>query len=490
MVRRHITPALVACVSCLALCLARPFVRDAWATLLPLAFAPAAGSIVLFHHRSVRAAVLFGSLCVGIVLGLGSLARMAGSFAGSFLPVAEKDLTGFTGSVSQDSTLSRKGYTVLCLALRSATSSRTGVAGQARGSVALLVPGDYRFCIGQRLDVAAALSPIDDPASGERYLACVERKDVRTLGYASPVWAFRARAREWLHRSVSLAGYPSSALLEALLIGGRQDVPAELYESFQRTGSLHILALSGMHVTVLYGMVGGLLFFLRDRRAAFIAATGILLFYQFIAGFMPSLLRATVMIVIRGAGTLKDRDAEPMNLLGLAGIVLILMDPFQVFSVSFQLSFLAIAGMLTLGALAQRPLAGRIPPFALLPLALSLGAQGATLPLVVGQFGAYYPSGIIAGLMLVPLTTAFLWAGLAWLPLSVIPWPLLHSACAQAFGLFYEVIQGTAGFFAQCPGITFGAASVSWIVPCCAAGAATAALLLPVRRRLAPARPA
>ena len=148
--------------------------------------------------------------------------------------------------------------------------------------------------------------------------------------------------------------------------------------------------MSGLHVTVLYGV---------GRGAALVPATGsgrsssrpplVLLFYQFLAGFMPSLLRATVMIVIGGIAVLLDRDGEPINVLALSGIVLLLIDPFQAFTLSFQLSFLALGR----DPRASAPsCSGRwhrsLPRFLLLAFAMSAGAQAATLPLVIGRFGS------------------------------------------------------------------------------------------------------
>ncbi len=304
---------------------------------------------------------------------------------------------------------------------------------------------------GKQISFHAPLS-VSTGAGGERYVAFVNRAQVRRLGHVSPVWELRAQSREWLHRSVSRVGYPASALLEALLIGSREDVPEDLYDGFLKTGSLHILALSGLHVTVIYGIVIGLLAFLRPRWLRFLLATLVLLLYQVLAGFMPSLLRATVMIVIGGIAVMLDRDSEPVNLLAISCIVILLIDPFQVSSLSFQLSFLALVGILGIGPLVQRGLEGFLPRFLLVPLAMSIGAQVATLPLIILQFGAYYPSGIAAGLLLVPLTTGLLWAGLAWLPLSVIPWPFLHDLCAQLFSLLYRIIEGCASAFARYPG--------------------------------------
>jgi competence protein ComEC len=313
-------------------------------------------------------------------------------------------------------------------------------------------------------------------------VARARRADVTTLGFRGPVWVFRAEARDWLHRTVSRVGYPASALLEALLIGAREDVPGDLYDGFMRTGSLHILALSGLHVTVIYGIAAGLLWFLRNRWQRYLAATLVLLFFQFLAGFMPSLLRATVMIVIGGVALLLDRDHEPLNVLSLSGIVILMIDPFQAFTLSFQLSFLALAGILGIGAVIQRPLASRLPRFLLVAFAMSTGAQIATLPLVIARFGTYYPSGLVASLVLVPLTTGYLWAGLAWLPLSTIPWPLLHDACARVFSVFYEVIRWCAQALAVIPGFTFAPSVVPWLAAAAGLAAVLAATVLPVKR--------
>jgi competence protein ComEC len=492
MIRRHLTPALIAFVSLLLCCLGGPLLARAWWLTAAVSLLPAAAAVPLLagrHHpgqgpaarTARRAAILFLGASAGLLLGALSLARMSRAADGAFLSMPEKDVTQISGIVTQDSSLSQKGDTVLRLAMREAASSRRGFAARARGNLLLFVPGDYRFSIGQRLLVHAA--PGRRTTYGpEQWVARALRVDVVSRGYAAPLWAFRAEAREWLHAAVSGVGYPASTLLEALLIGAREDVPADLYDSFLRTGSLHILALSGLHVTVLFGVAAGLFWFLRARWQRFLAAALVLLFYQFLAGFMPSLLRATVMIVVGGAAALLDRDPEPLNILALSGIVLLLIDPFQAFTLSFQLSFLALAGILAIGALLQRPLASSLPRFLLLAFTMSAGAQLATLPLVIARFGAYYPSGLAASLVLVPLTTGYLWLGLAWIPLSLVPWPLLHDVFATLFAAFYQVIHACAGVLARVPGFRVGADAVPWL----AAGAGLAAVLcaavLPLKR--------
>jgi len=71
----------------------------------------------------------------------------------------------------------------------------------------------------------------------------------------------------------------------------------------------------------------------------------------------------------------------------------------------------------------------------------------------------------------------------------VIPWPVLHSACASAFSAFYRVISGTAGFFARLPGIPFGRTDTAWFIPLTAAAVVVVAVALPLRRSAVRAQP-
>ncbi len=483
MIRRHVTPALIVFIILLAGCLSRPLLgRLWWLPLLP-GLAAAAAVIALAGARAARARtrILAVSTAVGLILASVFLARMWLASSSAFLPVPERDVSEFRGRVIQDSSLSMAGDSVTRLALLDASSSRRGIGGRARGSVLLFIEGDSRFALGETMSVYAGLSR-SETGGPDAFIAWARPSEIRRRGFDGPLWAFRAAGREWLHAAVAAAGYPASTLLDALLIGSREDVPQDLSDGFLRTGSLHILALSGLHVSVLYGIVAGMLWFLRWPWLRFLLATVVLLFYQLLAGFMPSLLRATTMIVIGGIALGLDRDQEPLNILALSGIVLLLIDPFQAFTLSFQLSFLALAGILAFGPLVQWPLESRLPRFLLTAFAMSVGAQAATLPLVIARFGVYYPSGLFASLVLVPLTTAYLWAGLAWLPLSAVPWPALHDLCAGAFALFYRVIERSASYMARLPGVSFDEGCAPWIALAAGVVVAATVIVFPLRR--------
>jgi ComEC/Rec2-related protein len=473
--RRRITPALVLFAAALATLLAAP--RAGSAALLAAAALPASAAVVLLAARAPalrRAGTLAAAGALGLALGAGALHRIDATLEGGRLRVDPGDVVELQGVLRADSLLSADGSTLLRLRVDE-TSTRTAIAAEAGGDALIVVRGDWRFSAGEELSVRSELEPLAS-AGRERYRARVNRDAVHRRGFSSPVWMARARVREALQRAIAGVGYPASALLEALLIGAREDVPADVREAFRATGSLHVLALSGLHAGIVFAFVAAVLRPLRNRIAVFLAGCAVLTAYLFVAGLMPSLVRAVVMLTVGAAARLADRDDEPMNLLAISGIVILAADPFAAGSLSFQLSFLALAGILSFGPLVMRLLEGRVPAALAAPFAASAGAQAGTLPVVLLAFGAWYPSGIAAALLLVPLVTVFLWLGLAWLAVFPLIGRLASPWAAWLFDGLYRGIGGVGRLFARVPGIYVAPrAAAVWAA---AAGAAVLALAL------------
>jgi ComEC/Rec2-related protein len=476
--RRRLTPALALFCAFLTVLLVFPRTGSRAAVAAALVAAAAAIALVAAADPIVRrAGMLLASAAVGFALGAGSLARMNTALEGGSLTVSPTAVTGLSGVLRADSMLSVEGDTILRVRVREA-QTRDGISAAVRANVLVFVRGDWRFSSGETLAIRGELEPFDSTGP-ERYATRVDRDRVRRIGFASAAWRSRARIREGFHRAIAGIGYPASALLEALLIGAREDVPLDLREGFRATGSLHVLALSGLHAGIVFAFVAALLRPLRNHYAAFLAGSVLLAGYLFVAGFMPSLVRAVIMLTVGGAARLADRDDEPLNLLAISGIVILAADPFAAATLSFQFSFLALAGILALGPIIARPLEGKVPRLLATPLAASAGAQAATLPVVLIAFGAWYPSGILAALLLVPLVTVFLWMGLAWLAIFPLAGRLAVWWAAGVFDALYRVIAGVTGILARVPGVVVKPASApAWAV---AAGlvALAAAVLLP-----------
>ena len=224
-----------------------------------------------------------------------------------------------------------------------------------------------------------------------------------------------------------------AALMQAMTLGVRDDL-GELRDAFARAGLAHVLALSGLHVGVLMAALGRLLAGLGLARYPLMLA--LLLGFVLLVGASPSVVRAGVMVAAvllalwLGVGRL-----EPWPLLALAALAGLLWNPSWLFDLSFQLSYLAVAGMLVFsGPIVTRfsgGVAGR--PWwhwrtLLLAAAVTSGAaQALSLPLVADAFGRVpllsplinIVAVPLAGL-LIPLGFAASLLGLLWLPLAAV----------------------------------------------------------------------
>jgi competence protein ComEC len=164
-------------------------------------------------------------------------------------------------------------------------------------------------------------------------------------GWPSSFFGWLAVIRGWGQRALqeSLPA-PESGVAAALLLGEGSTMTSEDWEKYVRTGVIHVLAISGQHLVVL----GAFLWFLfrlvgvRRRRAAVFVAL-FLLAYALLTGGRPSAMRAAVMVCALCAGILLRRPALPANTFSLAWIVVVILDPTDLFTAGFQLSFLCVA---------------------------------------------------------------------------------------------------------------------------------------------------
>jgi competence protein ComEC len=139
----------------------------------------------------------------------------------------------------------------------------------------------------------------------------------------------------------------SRGLLQALLLGNRRDIDSDTYLAFRKTGLLHFISLSGMHLGILFGIIWWLskmLGFLKPTRAV-ICAIAIAVFLLVIPPRAPA-LRAAIICWVFCASIFFHRYSNPVNTLSLAAIILLLIRPTQLFEAGWQLSFASVLGLL------------------------------------------------------------------------------------------------------------------------------------------------
>ncbi len=262
-----------------------------------------------------------------------------------------------------------------------------------------------------------------------------------------PVWIERLRLRAAEGIARMELSPENRAVVEAMTIGERSHLNPALREHYARSGTSHLLAVSGLHVGILFLFVNALMWGLPlldggHRLRALIALAAIWL-YALVAGASPGVLRAAWMfsaLQLAYAFSLRYRG---LNILFGVAVVMLLLEPRQLFDISFQLSFLAVAAILSWGIPLLRGLHNRY--FKGLAALFLIGgvATLATAPLSVYRFGIFAPIGVVINPLVI--FTAELLLGLTLLALMLPAGPaLLGWAVEWTASLQNEVVRRVA----------------------------------------------
>lgn len=303
----------------------------------------------------------------------------------------------------------------------------------------------------------------------------------------SPLRRGSAGARSRLRDAIERVGGESAPLLTALLLGDGGDVDPRVETLFRRSGTIHLLALSGMHLAVIALLVRAAVRPFAGRTAASWAAVAAAFLYLALVGPRPGLVRASLLVGLVTLFRTIDCDRPLVELLAAAFLIQLLVQPGAAGSVGFQLSYLSLLGItLAAGPLSQR-FVRWLPPAVVSPLAAGVAAQLVTTPLLLYHFGTWYPIGIVATLVMGPLVLLYMSAGLIAVlvvlaarqlvvvePLiavervvAAVSTPLLESA--------YQVIERTGWLFSGAAGIHRTGPGWTWVVGTAIFAAATVA---------------
>jgi competence protein ComEC len=247
------------------------------------------------------------------------------------------------------------------------------------------------------------------------------RGKVAVLQKAGPIHLANRMKRyvEQVHKG--LLPPPQDSFATALLTGNRDFIPRELMDLFRRSGTMHILAVSGLHVGFLSLFV---LFFLRLIRVpkiyAYVLVSLFIVFFMIFIGERPSVHRASFMALCGIACFLFDRDRNYLNVLALSFIVLWLINPLSLINPGFLLSFCATFGILFITPSVFRWLKGFMPRFLAGSIAVTLSVQLFIFPVMASYFGTFSYINVIANLPIVPLTGVSLALGV----LTLVFYPL------------------------------------------------------------------
>lgn len=225
------------------------------------------------------------------------------------------------------------------------------------------------------------------------------------------------------------------SVVSALTLGYRTELEPETRDYFASTGAMHVLAVSGLHVGLIYLIISSLLSGInRGKIGSAVYPATLIIFlwtYAFITGFSPSVQRATVMFSFVIVGNILRRPVNIYNSLSASALVLMLYNPDVIFEVGFQLSYLAVFGIVLL----QPPMANMLKPrnkilkWGWSLFTVSVAAQLATFPLGLFYFNQFPNFFWLSNFFVIPGATIIIWLAFGFFLLS--PFPLIPGILAQ-----------------------------------------------------------
>jgi competence protein ComEC len=266
--------------------------------------------------------------------------------------------------------------------------------------------------------------------------------------------------------------------VEAVVLGDRSDMDKETLNDFTTSGVAHILAVSGFNVAIVSLVVAQLLriFGIYWFRTRISITMVMVLLYSAIVGFQPSVVRALLMIELYLLAKLLERKPDPLNIVMSAAAINLLLRPYDLFDVGFQLSYAGVLGMIIIApkirwlllpetdnkrSLTKQPKHLQWRKI-LEASALSIGASIASYPVIASHFYRISFIGLVANVPLIPLSAIITALGFLLLPITAISSWLGH-LYGDATAYLSDLLLTLTKLSAHVPSAAHAAASPSWI---------------------------
>lgn len=270
-----------------------------------------------------------------------------------------------------------------------------------------------------------------------------------------------SKIRKRALRLLAMAGVEGDAyaVVSAMTLGSKTALNSRLREVFSRSGVSHVLALSGLHLGMIYALLAFVflprLYSLWRLLIGNVVVLLAIWAYTVMVGMTPSITRAAVMTTVLVCAGVLSRNSMSLNNLGLAALVSLLINPMSLWNVSFQMSFMAVFGiMMCSERLRNVPPNKYVQRYRLLAwlwstLKVSVSAQLMVAPLVLFYFGRFSMYFIIANIIAVPLSALLLYLTVAFFLLSPLPW--LATLMARLLSWDVSIMNACLGWVAALP---------------------------------------
>jgi competence protein ComEC len=285
------------------------------------------------------------------------------------------------------------------------------------------------------------------------------------------LWSFLETIRDFLSQQSRKHFSPEhSSFLQGILLGERDTFPADLETKFMRTGTIHYLTVSGLHLAMFIAFMFFILSIagIKDRVRA-ISLIAIALFYALLTGLGTPVTRALIIVTIYLSAEVFNRKSNSINSLSLSALLITLYNPNEVFSVGFQLSFLSVLSIITfipiLTGLLKRGTTDNYLPsiipqsifywlflisrkYLLNAIALSISVWFGIFLIILHQFNIITPVVVLANLILLPIIFFIMVAGFILLPLLSLD---IYSYLVPFESLLVKILDAIVGGLEKIP---------------------------------------
>ncbi len=240
----------------------------------------------------------------------------------------------------------------------------------------------------------------------------------RFAGNGLVAFALALRSRQINYYESLIKDKTASVLASTLILGYRANLDAETLAVYSKTGTIHVLSVSGMHVGLIYWLLNWLLFFLDRgkllRMIKFLLIVTLIWGYTLLSGCSASVLRSAIMLSVFILAKTFSRNTNSYNIIAFAAFSLLLYDPYLVWDIGFQLSFLAVLGLIWLQPVIEscwRPKHGWLRKF-WGTIAMSLAAQLITYPLSIYYFHQFPLYFLLSNLFILLPSAVLMYMGI------------------------------------------------------------------------------
>ncbi len=246
------------------------------------------------------------------------------------------------------------------------------------------------------------------------------------------------------------------SVTSALTLGYVSELDAEVKQAYIASGAMHVLSVSGLHVGIVFVVLNYLLFFMSKKKRLIIFKTIIIVLflwgYALLTGLSPAVLRAAAMFSFVVIGKAFSRQTNIYNSLSVSALVLLIINPLMLFDVGFQLSYMAVLGIVYYQPMIYKLLyfKNKIIDWIWALTSVGIAAQLVTFPLSLYYFHQFPNYFLITGLIVIPLSTLIIY--MAMLLFAISPWEWGATWVAKGLIKLVDLMNGSCQYIENMPG--------------------------------------